>query len=137
MCLLHAQGLGQRARLVLIGGNSLDLVCWVQAAKRSGVVYSCLPESTSVDAAVTRVRVLGARLVYVSQGSSAGCEGAAQLMAALRKHAVVVSGGRITTGAETPLSGRQATTAPPDFAAAATRSGLRHHQRSLRTSPAA
>lgn len=100
---------------MLIGGNSLDLICWIQAAKRIGVIYSCLPVTTSVDAAVKRVCVLGATLVYVSvnQGSSGGVKDfQRQLMTLLRKHAVVVSGGTITTGSG-PLSGRQATTSPP------------------------
>ncbi len=115
---------------MLIGGNSLDVICWVQAAKRLGVVYSCLPENAAVDAAVTRVRSLGAALVYVSQGGIGGGGSSKRLISALRKHAIVVSGGRLNIGPS--LGGRQnESSSPPGCEDAA---ALRN--RALSTHPA-
>eukprot|EP01043_Picozoa_sp_COSAG02_P041065 COSAG02_NODE_3376_length_6847_cov_2.337433_2_plen_1057_part_00 len=99
---------------MLIGGNSLDVICWIQAAKRLGVVYSCLPQNTAVDSAVTRVRMLGAALVYVSQASIEGRSNSGRLISALRKYAIVVSGGRLKVDQILPLEERQSeSSAPP------------------------
>ena len=66
---MQALGLRRGARIALLGPNTLDIAVWIQGAKRLACPYTCLPEGVSPEAAVSRVRALGAELVYLGVGS--------------------------------------------------------------------
>ena len=106
-------GGGGGSRIALIGPNTLDQVVWIQAAKRLGMPYTCLPEGASIETAVSRIRSLGAELVYYSGGSSSASQPTDSFLRALRKHCHVVVGGLITTRSGT-LKGCQQCSHPPD-----------------------
>ena len=104
---IHGSG---GSRIALLGPNTLDQIVWIQAAKRLGIPYTCIPEGASIDTSVARVRSLGAELVYVSEGS--GMQPSLSLLNALLKHCIVVVGGLIMAG-ENKIQNRQAPSHPP------------------------
>eukprot|EP00325_Prymnesiales_sp_UTEX-LB-985_P004252 CAMPEP_0174712318 /NCGR_PEP_ID=MMETSP1094-20130205/13360_1 /TAXON_ID=156173 /ORGANISM="Chrysochromulina brevifilum, Strain UTEX LB 985" /LENGTH=58 /DNA_ID=CAMNT_0015911379 /DNA_START=54 /DNA_END=227 /DNA_ORIENTATION=- len=50
--------------------HCIEQVCWIEAAKRIGAVYTCLPESISIASLASRLFDASAQLVITSQTKS-------------------------------------------------------------------
>jgi aspartate-semialdehyde dehydrogenase len=71
-------------RLVLHLPNGLSQLVWLQAAKRVGAVYACLPTTLSIKALADRIADLGARLVITASTPSPALPGVKVKALALR-----------------------------------------------------
>ena len=80
--MLRDLGVGQGDRLVLLLPNTVEQRIWVQAAKRIGAVYLCLPVTISIPSLAERVADCGAKLVLTST-AKAPLEGASLKAVAL------------------------------------------------------
>lgn len=81
---LRDLGVGVGDRLVLHLPNGLAQLFWLQAAKRVGAVYACLPTTLSIKALADRIADLGARLVITSSTPSPALPGVKVKALALR-----------------------------------------------------
>ena len=84
--MLADSGIGQGDTFALLMPHSIEQIVWVQAAKRIGAIYACLPESISVANLAGRIFDISAKLVVTSTAKSP-TEGAS--LKAVATHAVM------------------------------------------------
>ncbi len=68
--LLKEAGLSKGDTLLLLLPHCIEQLCWIEAAKRLGVIYLCLPESISVPMLAGRLFDTAAKLVITSAAKS-------------------------------------------------------------------
>lgn len=67
---LKEAGISAGDKIVMLLPHCIDQIVWVQACKRIGAVYSCLPESISIESLAGRIFDVGASLVITSYAKS-------------------------------------------------------------------
>ena len=67
---LREAGLTAGDTLVMMLPHCVEQMCWIQAAKRLGVIYTCLPESISVASLAGRIFDTSAKLIITSTAKS-------------------------------------------------------------------